>query len=66
VHVVEQKTPMSNSVLDVSLGEAIPVPLFDKLLRVVNTVDPGMIDLSLQHMSDFVIDCINVRAVGWP
>ena len=64
MHVVEQKTPMSNSVLDVSVGEAIP--LCDKLLRVVNTVDPGMIDLSLHHMSDFVIDCINVRAVGWP
>jgi len=56
---MQSNTPLSNSLFDDSGVKAMP--LFDKtLLKVVDTVDPGTVDSSLQHSSDFVVVKIKV------
>ena len=65
-HIREQaNTPPSNSLLDDYVVEAMS--LVDKtLLKVVDTVDFGTVDSSLQNALGFIVDQIKVWALGWP
>ena len=61
----QSNTPLWNSPLSDSVVEAMP--LMDKmLLNVVDIVYPGMVDLSTQHVPDFVVNRIKVWDAGWP
>jgi len=49
-----------NSLLDDSVVKGMPLYTTRRCRCVVDTVDPGAVDSSLQHAPDFVVDWIEI------
>ena len=61
----QSKAPLLHSSIHDGLIELVPL-LNEAFFQMSNVSYPGLVYTFLQHTPDFVVDWIEVRAVGWP